>query len=173
MIFNFINETKNNNIKYIDLKDNKTHEYYLQSDKDYKKHYEKIKNEYCGEIAIDANTDKLVGYVFIKTNSGEEGFISPLWVDKKYRGLGIGRKLLDDAIKKYNAIDLVVNKNNKLAFNMYKRHGFVIIGNGNGSNEYWMKLKSKLDKDDKIINESNIMLYETKRSELPDSAFGI
>lgn len=173
MIFNFINETKNNNIKYIDLKDNKTHEYYLQSYKDYKKHYEKIKNEYCGEIAIDANTDKLVGYVFIKTNSGEEGFISPLWVDKKYRGLGIGRKLLDDAIKKYDAIDLVVNKNNKLAFNMYKRHGFVIIGNGNGSNEYWMKLKSKLDKDDKIINESNIMLYETKRSELPDSAFGI
>ena len=167
MIFDFIHETKNvKNIKYIDLNNKDAHDY-LQSDKDYKKHYEKIKDDYDGEIAIDAKTNELVGYVFIKNKkSGEEGFISPLFVVKKYRGLGIGKTLLNHAINKYNAVDLVVDKDNTIAFNMYKKHGFVIIGDGNNKDQYWMKLKSKLSKDDTVITE-------TKRSELPDSAFGI
>ena len=45
MIFDFIHETKNvKNIKYIDL-NNKDANDYLQSDKDYKKHYEKKDDE--------------------------------------------------------------------------------------------------------------------------------
>lgn len=167
MIFDFIHETKNvKNIKYTDLNNKDAHDY-LQSDKDYKKYYEKIKDDYDGEIAIDAKTNELVGYVFIKNKkSGEEGFISPLFVVKKYRGLGIGKILLNHAINKYNAVDLVVDKDNTIAFNMYKKHGFVIIGDGNNKDQYWMKLKSKLSKDDTVITE-------TKRSELPDSAFGV
>ena len=57
MIFDFIHETKNvKNIKYIDLNNKDAHDY-LQSDKDYKKHYEKIKDDYDCEIAIDSKTN--------------------------------------------------------------------------------------------------------------------
>jgi len=128
------------NIKYIDLENNLCEEY-LKQNKDYKKYYAKIRNEYNGEIAINTSSNELVGYIFIKTNKREKGFISPLWVSKKYRNRGVGKKLLKDAIDKYNAIDLVVKKNNKIAFNLYKKYGFVVIGDGNNNNEYWMKLK--------------------------------
>lgn len=129
-----------NNITYIDLDDVSCEEY-LKQNKDYKKYYAKIRNEYDGEIAINISSNELVGYIFIKTNKREKGFISPLWVSKKYRNKGIGKKLLKDAIDKYNAIDLVVKKDNKVAFNLYKKYGFVIIGDGNNDKEYWMKLK--------------------------------
>ena len=98
-----------NDIKYIDLDDVSCEEY-LKQNKDYKKYYAKIRNEYDGEIAINISSNELVGYIFIKTNKREKGFISPLWVSKKYRNKGIGKKLLKDAIDKYEAIDLVVKK---------------------------------------------------------------
>lgn len=129
-----------NDIKYIDLDDVSCEEY-LKQNKDYKKYYAKIRNEYDGEIAINISSNELVGYIFIKTNKREKGFISPLWVSKKYRNKGIGKKLLKDAIDKYEAIDLVVKKDNKVALNLYKKYGFVIIGDGNNDKEYWMKLK--------------------------------
>ncbi len=129
-----------NDIKYIDLDDISCEEY-LKQNKDYKKYYAKIRNEYDGEIAINISSNELVGYIFIKTNKREKGFISPLWVSKKYRNKGIGKKLLKDAIDKYEAIDLVVKKDNKVALNLYKKYGFVIIGDGNNDKEYWMKLK--------------------------------
>lgn len=129
-----------NNITYIDLDDVSCEEY-LKQNKDYKKYYAKIRNEYDGEIAINISSNELVGYIFIKTNKREKGFISPLWVSKKYRNNGIGKKLLKDAIDKYEAIDLVVKKDNKIALNLYKKYGFVVIGDGNNDKEYWMKLK--------------------------------
>lgn len=127
-------------IKYMSL-ENESCEEYLKQNKDYKKYYAKIRNEYNGEIAINPSSNELVGYIFIKTNKKEKGFISPLWVSKKYRNRGVGKKLLKDAIDKYNAIDLVVKKDNKIALNLYKKYGFVIIGDGNNDKEYWMKLK--------------------------------
>lgn len=139
-----------NNIKYMNVKDKRANKY-LQQDEDYKKYYEKIRNDYDGELAIDTDNDKLAGYIFVKTDEKENGFISPLLVVKKYRGKGIGKQLLEDGIKKYGAIDLVVKKDNKVAFNMYKKHGFEIIGKGNNKDEYWMKI---LNKTEKTITET-------------------
>ena len=116
-----------NDIKYIDLDDVSCEEY-LKQNKDYKKYYAKIRNEYDGEIAINISSNELVGYIFIKTNKREKGFISPLWVYKKYRNKEIGKKLLKDAIDKYEAIDLVVKKDNKVALNLYKKYCFLMIG---------------------------------------------
>ena len=109
-----------------------------------------------GEIAIYEDDDKLAGYIYIgggdKYTNRNYGFIQTLEVIKKYRGYGLSNKLLEDAIKKYHAIDLVVSVHNEVAVRLYKKHGFVIIGySSDKKDEYWMKLKSKLDKDDKII----------------------
>ena len=61
--------------------------------------------------------------------------------------------MIEDAINKYNGIDLIVYKDNKVAFELYKKHGFVVIDFEpfKNKNEYYMKLKSKLTKDDKIL----------------------
>ena len=76
---------------------------------------------------------------------------------KKYRGYGLSSKLVKDAINKYKAIDLTVTKDNEIAIKLYKDNGFVIIGDGNSKNEYWMKLKSKLTDEEKskVVNESS------------------
>ena len=74
---------------------------------------------------------------------------TPVVVIKKYRGYGLSSKLVKDAINKYKAIDLTVTKDNEVAIKLYKDNGFVIIGDGNSKNEYWMKLKSKLTDEEK------------------------
>ena len=115
------------------------------------------KENSIGEIAIDKETGELAGYIFVKNKrSGEEGFITPLEILPKYRGYGVSNKLVDDAIHKYGAIDLTVDIDNEVAINLYKKHGFVIIGyeNEKTKKHYYMKLRSKLSKDESIISES-------------------
>lgn len=104
-----------------------------------------------GEIIIDTDNDKLAGYGFVNNKKNDTpGFITPVEVMKKYRGYGLGNKLVKDLINKYDAVDLVVMKDNEVAVNLYKKHGFVIISNGNTKDkDYWMKLKTKLTKEDK------------------------
>jgi ribosomal protein S18 acetylase RimI-like enzyme len=46
----------------------------------------------------------------------------------------------DLAINKYGAIDLEVKKDNKIAINLYKKHGFKIISDGRNNKYYYMKL---------------------------------
>ena len=129
---------------------------YLESNSYFIKNFKSILPITNGEIAISEDDDKLAGYIYIgggdKYANRNYGFIQTLEVIKKYRGYGLSNKLLEDAIKKYHAIDLVVSVHNEVAVRLYKKHGFVIIGySSDKKDEYWMKLKSKLDKDDKII----------------------
>lgn len=68
--------------------------------------------------------------------------LNDLCVVSKYRGIGIGRILLKDAIKeakkrKYKIMTLLVLKNNIEARKMYKSSGFKIIDNEN--NLYTMR----------------------------------
>lgn len=145
------------NFEYIDIHNSKANKYLNNNfHKTNFKDKMKITN---GEIVIDKDNDKLAGYIYIgggDKSDRDYGFIETLGVKKAYRGYGLSNKLLDDAIKKYDAIDLTVYKNNEVAINLYKKHGFVIIGYGNSKDksDYWMKLKNKLDKGDRIMNES-------------------
>ena len=140
--------------EFIDLNTDEAKKY-LEGEKYWEKFKDYHINNSKGEIVIDKEKDCLAGYIFINdSRSDSEGFITPLEVVKKYRNQGLGTKLLKDAINKYNAIDLVVKKNNKNAYNLYLKNGFVVIGDGNEKNDIWMKLKSKLDKHDKIVKES-------------------
>lgn len=141
--------------KFIDLKDPSVDKY-LKQDKYCTEYWDYVHKSCIGEIVIDADSDCIAGYVFLD-NKKYPGFITPVVVIKKYRGYGLSSKLVKDAINKYKAIDLTVTKDNEVAIKLYKDNGFVIIGDGNSKNEYWMKLKSKLTDEEKskVVNESS------------------
>ncbi len=141
--------------KFIDLKDPSVDKY-LKQDKYCTEYWDYIHKSCIGEIVIDADSDCIAGYVFLD-NKKYPGFITPVVVIKKYRGYGLSSKLVKDAINKYKAIDLTVTKDNEVAIKLYKDNGFVIIGDGNSKNEYWMKLKNKLTDEEKskVVKESS------------------
>ena len=143
--------------KFIDLKDPSVDKY-LKQDKYCTEYWDYIHKSCIGEIVIDADNDCIAGYVFLD-NKKYPGFITPVVVIKKYRGYGLSSKLVKDAINKYGAIDLTVTKGNEVAIKLYKDNGFVIIGDGNSKNEYWMKLKSKLTDEEKskVVKEYCIL----------------
>ena len=43
-----------------------------------------------------------------------------------YKSHGLSKQLLDIAVKKLNANDLSVNKNNEIAIKLYKDYGFKV-----------------------------------------------
>lgn len=148
--------------KFIDIKDASAKKY-LKENSYCKEYYKYITTEQIGEIVVDPTTDKIAGYVFID-NKKYPGFITPIEVLPKYRGYGIGTKLLNDAIRKYDAVDLCVDKDNEIAIKMYKDHGFVVIGDGDKKSRYWMKLKSKITKDDMKGESVHMSLFDTVAS---------
>lgn len=135
---------------------------YLENDKECGKYLDTLKKDCIGEVIINTDTDELVGYVFVyKKGHKDHGFIFNVEVAKKYRGHGFGYMLTNDAIHKLDGVDLTVKKDNEAALHIYRKLGFVVIGKGNSDNEYYMKLKSKLTKDDEVMSESFIDRTET------------
>lgn len=132
-----INRSKIESVKYLKSKHSK---------------YTKYIDNYNGEIIIDRDKDIIVGQVFVGKSGKDKGFITGLWVRDSYRRRGLGKKLLEDAIKKYNGIDLTVSKDNDAAINLYKTYGFANI-KYNNDEYYWMKLKSKISEDD-VLDEA-------------------
>lgn len=153
-----------NNFVFLDI--NKNKQEVIRYLKQKRSNYTNYINNYNGEIIIDRDNDKIVGQVFIgKAGTKDHGFITGLEVYKPYKNKGFGNKLLDDAVKKYGGIDLTVYKNNEVAIKMYEKYGFVVIGPGNTKNsDYYMKLKSKLGKDDKIVKESTLLESKISKS---------
>ena len=147
------------NFEFLDLHDVRAKEYLFKNSY-FNKYFKSTYSYTNGEIAVDKDKNKLAGYIYVgggnKSTNRNYGFIQTLEVLKPYRGYGLSTRLLKDAIKKYHAVDLTCYKDNEVAMNLYKKHGFVIIGYGNSKNkmDYWMKLKSKLTKDDKVMKES-------------------
>ena len=165
-------EKVDSKFKFMDFKSPRAVSYLENGEKSYWKKYGKwhLKNS-IGEIVVDSEKDALAGYILVDNKaSGQEGFITPLMVIKQYRKNGLGNKLLEDAIRKYNAIDLVVLRSNTVAYNMYKKHGFVVIGKGNEKNSLYMKLRSKLTKDDTIIEESSDYFMEAEEALNPTTS---
>ena len=134
---------------YIDINSPRADKY-LEQTKDTKRLSKDIHDKYIGEIAICG--DEFAGYIIVGDKK-DKGFIATLSVEDKYQGYGISNQLLKDAINKYGAIDLLVSKKNEVAIRLYEKFGFVKI-KYNSKDEYWMKLKSKLSKDDEVLNEA-------------------
>lgn len=131
--------------KYIDISN--MGKYKPQVEKHYGKFFDYTMKHSTGEIVVDVKKDKVAGYVFVN-NTDQKGFIMPLVVVKEYQGCGLGSKLFDDAITKYGGTDLCVDKDNEIAIKLYKDHGFVIAGDGDTKNRYYM-----IKRGVKITNE--------------------
>ena len=129
---------ESDNYTYLDIKSNKSKVLdYLNNNSETSKYAHEIINNYNGEIIIYQNS--MIGRIFIGDKK-DKGFITDFSVDEEYRGNGLGSKLLNDAINKYKGYDLLVDKSNTLAINMYKKRGFEIIKTI--GDQYYMKLKS-------------------------------
>ena len=97
--------------------------------------------------------DYVIGYVIFWMKYENQGHIISLAVDKNYRKLGAGRKLLSRAISilsllDINTIYLEVNENNKDAVEFYKKCNFKqdrivpnYYDNGNGAIVMFLPLK--------------------------------
>lgn len=63
----------------------------------------------------------------------DEGHITNIAVDKKYRGLGVGKRIIEGLIQLckdsgVTSVTLEVRKSNIIAQNLYKKYGFIESG---------------------------------------------
>jgi ribosomal protein S18 acetylase RimI-like enzyme len=97
--------------------------------------------------------DNKAGYFAIKPDKPSGLFLSKLYVEKRFRGKGIARVMLNKIInicenEGYDNIWLTVNKNNVKSIAVYKKMGFEIsealvtdIGGGFVMDDFKMVLK--------------------------------
>lgn len=76
----------------------------------------------------------MIGHAFYKGHNSHIAYIFGFYVNRKYRGQGIGRELLKsvlDAIsknKKIIKIELSVNTEQVAAIRLYEKNGFLVVG---------------------------------------------
>ncbi|SDH24559.1 GNAT family N-acetyltransferase [Pseudomonas abietaniphila] len=81
------------------------------------------------------------------------GKLEMLFIAPDYRGLGLGKKLLDYAIEHYRVTELDVNEQNPQALGFYEKQGFEQVGRsevdglGRPYPMLRMRLKPKLERD--------------------------
>lgn len=142
--FGLINESYESidgmNYKIYDINDPNVSKY-IESDSYTKKYLDYI-HKNSGLVCIDIGNDKMIGYIFVGKEK-DPGFISTLEVNPEYRRKGFGSMLLDNAIKKCGAKDLVCDKDNTSALELYKKHGFIIVSEVNDK-QYYMKLDESI-----------------------------
>ncbi|RUM33790.1 MAG: ribosomal-protein-alanine N-acetyltransferase [Archaeoglobus sp.] len=89
--------------------------------------------KYGSVIFVAEINRKVVGYVTVMETEEGNAKIMSIAVKKEYRGLGIGSKLLDEAIRWCKTrgkrkVLLEVRTSNFVAQELYKKKGFKIIG---------------------------------------------
>lgn len=106
-----------------------------------------------GNVYLLRKNEKIIGTVALKPSSHDTIEILKLAVDSEFKGLGLGSKLMQTAIKKsyelgYNNIALYTNSKLKAAIGLYEKMGF-----------------KKIALDDSHYEEVDIkMIYEIKRT---------
>ena len=73
-------------------------------------------------LAVDAD-DRAIGFMFV-----HDGHLEALFIDPDYHGQGIGRLLIDAALKDYPNLTTDVNEQNPQALGFYERIGFERTG---------------------------------------------
>lgn len=86
---------------------------------------------------LDKNN--LVGIISVETKDNDEKWIQALEVMKGYKLKGIGKALLEYAVKNLKANFLSVRKTNTIAYRMYLKYGFKVYSETDKM--YFMKLK--------------------------------
>lgn len=86
-------------------------------------HLNHIRDNCIGSIYVNKKNE-LVCFVAVEEKENKEKWIQGLEVSKDYRGHRLSEELLKEAIYKYKADHLSVNKNNEVAIYIYKKFGF-------------------------------------------------
>ena len=93
-----------------------------------------------------------------------DGYIAGVFVDRKYRSLGIGRQLLEYAKKRYSTLSLNVYKQNKRAVDFYLRERFSILSEDieetTGEVEYTMTWEKKVQDEEGV--QERMYVIETR-----------
>jgi len=76
------------------------------------------------DITVWMDKDKIVSILMIDHKSNTSHFITGIEVTKEYQGYGLGKQVLDYAVKQKGANELSVMKDNKVAIRMYEKYGF-------------------------------------------------
>lgn len=84
-------------------------------------------------VLIIFNSNNIIGYSIISYDNE----LRHLYIDKNFRGIGLGKYLLNMTINIFPELYLYVNKDNEIAINLYKSFKFKIIYNHR--NYYIMK----------------------------------
>ena len=92
----------------------------------WEKHYEKIKNDYLTtpDTFVYIVDGVIAGFICI-TN---DNFIKGLFVDPKYRGQGIGTKLISFAKESFSILHVNVYTKNRAMIDFATHMGFIIDG---------------------------------------------
>lgn len=140
-----IRKLKNEDInKVMDIWEESTIKAHDFIDKDYwKNNYDTVKNVHIpiSDTFVYDDGENIKGFISII----DDEFIGALFIDVKYRGLGIGSKLINYITSKYGKLNLAVYKENEKAVKFYTHKGFKIIkeqkNEDSGFEEYIMELK--------------------------------
>ena len=100
-----------------------THHFLSAEDFDYYKSQIPIYLPHLKLYAYENEKNEIRGFIGV---SGVK--IEMLFVDNTFRGMGIGRKLVNFALENLNASKVDVNEQNEQAIGFYKHLGFEIIG---------------------------------------------
>ena len=87
--------------------------------------YDIVKNTYLpsSDTYIYEDNEDIKGFISVIDNE----FIGALFIDYKYQGYGIGKKLIDYISGIYTKLALTVYKDNYRAVQFYKQMGFKVI----------------------------------------------
>jgi len=115
--------------------------------------YVLIYENYRDLILIAEKNGKMVGFVMGVLSSENSGRILVLFVRKEYRGLGIGKKLMQAVIKRFitkygvREISLEVHEKNLTAIKLYESLGFKKVKKLEGyyeGEDGWLMVKKVL-----------------------------
>ena len=74
-------------------------------------------------LCVRERAGQVAGFIGVEDGKVEMLFVHPTW-----RGQGIGRRLLSDAVTRLGASELDVNEQNPQAIGFYLRMGFEVVG---------------------------------------------
>jgi ribosomal protein S18 acetylase RimI-like enzyme len=87
---------------------------------------------YSKEIILAEYENQIAGFAILQTSGTFNGYIQTLCIDEKYRGKGMGRKLLqycESRILEYSPnVFICVSSFNKGAIKLYFDFGFTLVG---------------------------------------------
>ena len=102
---------------------------------------ENNKSDRSMEYIIWLDNNELVAYVLIQKFNDGVNYLTPMVISPTFRGHGLSKQIMDLLIDKYNINELTVDKDNKVAINLYKKYGFTFTNKYKGdSNQLFMTL---------------------------------